>query len=277
MSRHLLIALALASSVGLVAGSVFASEHGTSTPVGHGAAAPAPKAVSATATTTTRRTAAAPKSTAKAATKADATATYTPGEVRKRLVDGNVWFARGGIPVGDVSPPRREAVAPSQAPWCTVLTCADSRVPPEHLFNVGLGEIFTVRVAGNVADDVTTGSIEYAAEHLHTPVVLVLGHERCGAVSAALGTAKLGPNLDALLGFIRPGIKGITDLDQAVEANVRSQMQALQKSAILRELQEHDQLAIIGGHYDLESGVVTFDDIADGVPASPMSPVPFSR
>ncbi len=278
MARNLLLTLALAGTVGLVAGSVFASEHGASTPVGHGTPTSAPKtAAHAPSTSTTPKTRTSTKAAEKAPAKAEAAATYTPSEVRKRLVDGNVWFARGGIPVGDVSPPRREAIAPSQAPWCTVLTCADSRVPPEHLFNVGLGEMFTVRVAGNVADEVTTGSVEYAAEHLHTPVVLVLGHERCGAVKAALGTDKLGPNLDALLALIRPGIRGVTDLDQAIAANVRSQLATLEKSAILRQLEEHGKLAIIGGRYDLDSGVVTFDDGAGSVPTSPMSPVPFSH
>jgi len=281
MNRPLV--LLVSATVGLVAGSVYASDsHGS----GH---APAPHVSSPSKSTsklagTTTATAAKPAGTstkakaAPAATSAASAATFTPGEVRKRLVDGNVWFARGGIPVGDVTPTRRASVAPSQAPWVTVLTCADSRVPPEHLFNVGLGEMFTVRVAGNVADPVTVGSVEYAAEHLHTPVVLVLGHERCGAVKAAMGTDKLGPNLDALLGLVRPGIKGAADLDAAIDANVRAQVAALGKSAILAHLQGQGHLSVIGGRYDLDSGVVDFlGDALAGAPVSPMSPVPFTR
>lgn len=274
MYTRFIVLLALSASVGLVTGTVFASEKASSTPVGH---TPAHGSVAATSSalkaspTPAKGSATPAKAPAAAATE---TPSFTPSEVRKRLVDGNVWFARGGIPVGDVSTGRRETVAPSQAPWCTVLTCADSRVPPEHLFNVGLGEIFTVRVAGNVADPVTVGSVEYAAEHLHTPVVLVLGHERCGAVKAALTTDKLGPNLDTLLGLIRPGIRGTTDLDNAVDANVRAQLSALENSAILSELVEHGKVALVGGRYDLDTGIVSFFDEAGGKPASPMSPVP---
>lgn len=277
MNRPLV--LAVSATVGLVAGTVYASDHGTTshtTSTSHATSAPHVTSTStAKVSTATSKT----SSRAKAAPAASApVATFTPGEVRKRLVDGNAWYARGGIPVGDVTPTRRAAVAPSQAPWVTVLTCADSRVPPEHLFNVGLGEMFTVRVAGNVADPVTVGSVEYAAEHLHTPVVLVLGHERCGAVKAALGADKLGPNLDALLGLIRPGIKGITELEAAVDANVKAQVAALGRSAILDHLEGAGQLTVIGGRYDLETGEVAFfGDTTGGTPVSPMSPIPFSH
>lgn len=189
-------------------------------------------------------------------------------EIAQRLAVGNAAFVKGGIAPTEVDAARRAEIASSQTPWCTVLTCADSRVPPEHIFHAGLGELFTVRVAGNVADPVTVGSVEYAAEHLGTSVVVVMGHERCGAVKAALGTGSLGPNLDALLGLIRPGIKGLSDLDSAIVANARAQVTALKQSAILEELAEAGKLTIVAAYYDLDSGAVSFLDPVDGKTAA---------
>ena len=179
-------------------------------------------------------------------------------EIAKRLSEGNATFVKGGVSPTEVDASRRAEIAASQAPWCTVLTCADSRVPPEHIFHAGLGELFTVRVAGNVADPVTVGSIEYAAEHLGSSVVVVMGHERCGAVKAALGTGSLGPNLDALLGLIRPSIKGLSDLDSAILANARAQVTELKKSAILEEMVEAGKLTIVAAYYDLDSGCLLY-------------------
>ena len=178
-------------------------------------------------------------------------------EVIEKLEAGNARFVKGQAPKADLSPGQRAELAKGQHPWCTLLGCADSRVPPELLFETGTGELFTIRVAGNVADPSTIGSVEYAAEHLDSHVVVVLGHEGCGAVKAALGTDSLGPNLDTLLGFIRPGIATITDLDLAVRANVKAQMAALHaNSAILRELAHAGKVTILGARYDLDTGAV---------------------
>ncbi len=195
----------------------------------------------------------------------EAEATAPPHEVnadeaQRWLLGGNAWFVRGGRPVADVGPERRAQVAPAQAPSCTILTCADSRVPPEHLFNAGLGEMFTVRVAGNVAEPVTVGSIEYAVEHLGTQLVMVLGHERCGAVQAAMGADSHGPNLDTLLALIRPGIAHTEDLDDAVRANVHAQVAVLRRSAVLQHAHERGKLTVIAAYYDLDSGVVSYLD-----------------
>jgi len=186
--------------------------------------------------------------------------TPTAAEVRRWLFGGNALFASGEAVPTDIDVARRTSIAPSQTPWCTVLTCADSRVPPEHIFNAGLGRVFTVRVAGNIAEPITIGSVEYAVEHLHTPVVLVLGHERCGAVKAALGTDSLGPNLDALLDYIRPGIRGITDMDEAIRANVGAQVEALRRSTLLGHLEKENKVVFLGAVYDLDSGLVTLLD-----------------
>lgn len=183
-------------------------------------------------------------------------------EVRRWLLGGNALFASGTATPADVDPGRRAAISPSQAPWCTVLTCSDSRVPPEHLFNAGLGRIFTVRVAGNVAEPATIASVEYATEHLHTPLVLVLGHERCGAVKAAMSDASLGANLDTLLGYIRPDIRGMTDLDAAIRTNVDTQLAALRRSRIVTQLEREGKIELVGAIYDLDTGLVTMLDAA---------------
>lgn len=190
-------------------------------------------------------------------------------EVRRWLLGGNALFASGEAIPTDIDPIRRASISAGQTPWCTVLTCSDSRVPPEHIFDAGLGRIFTVRVAGNVADPVTIGSVEYAVEHLHTPLVMVLGHERCGAVTAALSPKSLGPNLDTLLGYIRPGIAGITDLEGAIQANVDAQIATLRKSAVLAELESEGKVTFLGAVYDLDSGLVSPLDSSGHAAAAP--------
>lgn len=184
--------------------------------------------------------------------------THSADEAMRWLLGGNAWFTRNGRPVADIGAERRAEIAEAQAPLCTVLTCADSRVPPEHIFNAGLGELFTVRVAGNVAEPATLASIEYATQHLHTGLVVVMGHERCGAVKAAMGTEDLGPNLNLLLNQIRPSIAGVTDPDLAVRKNTEAQAAALGRSPILHQLVERGYLRIVPAIYDLDTGVVDF-------------------
>src|SRR5438105_3680928 len=115
----------------------------------------------------------------------------TPTGSLQRLKDGNARFAADKPNKRDVGADKRKELAKGQHPFAIVLTCADSRVAPELLFDAGLGELFVLRVAGNIADPAVVGSIEYAVEHLHTPLIVVLGHESCGAVAAALDGAKL--------------------------------------------------------------------------------------
>ncbi len=154
---------------------------------------------------------------------------------------------------------RREAVAVKQYPYCSILSCADSRVPPEHLFHAGIGDLFTVRVAGNVAEPSAVGSLEYAAEHLGSQLIVVMGHERCGAVSAAAtATSSLGPNLDTLLSYIKPHIRATDSLDTSIYANIRAQAHALLSSDILAHLVHEGKLQIVAARYDLDSGQVEF-------------------
>jgi carbonic anhydrase len=160
------------------------------------------------------------------------------------------------------------------------LTCSDSRVPPEIVFDKGLGEIFVVRVAGNVPDPVILGSIEYAAEHLGSPLVMVLGHERCGAVAATVGAKGKSTgsvNIDAIVKAISPNIKNAAKeceacrgeakcaetkkdafIECVVDANAKTVAAGLiKKSKILKHLVEEKKLKIVAAKYDLDDGIVT--------------------
>ena len=142
-----------------------------------------------------------------------------------------------------------------------MLACADSRVPPEIIFNQGLGDIFVVRVAGNISEPFALGSIDYAVEHLHVPLIVVLGHEKCGAVTAALAADKPEGNLGKLIGEIHVGEPLPANRDQAValavENNVRHQANSLvERSEVVREHMKQHKLRVVAGVYDLATGKV---------------------
>jgi carbonic anhydrase len=185
-----------------------------------------------------------------------------PKAIAKALLAGNARFLAGD----GAHPDLMQQVSSSkdvQHPGAMVLGCADSRVPPELIFDRGIGELFVVRSAGNIAEPVSTGSLEYAVEHLHAKVLVVLGHERCGAVQAALADGKLPtPNLEALVEHIAPAVKGLKawadgpDLVRlAVEANVRHQAnELLRRSKLLRRAVATGEVTILKAVYDLETG-----------------------
>lgn len=197
-----------------------------------------------------------------------------PGEgdgraVWRELLEGNRRFA-AGVHKPHLFPEERKRLAKEQHPKAIVVCCSDSRVPPELLFDAGLGDLFVIRVAGNVADPVAIGSVEYAVEHLHAPLLLVLGHERCGAVHAAVeAKAHPGPaasgNLAALVGKILPSLVGMAakpaDPEKAelegVAANVHhTRVELLGRSGILKKAVAERHLAVVEGLYHLESGLV---------------------
>jgi carbonic anhydrase len=186
---------------------------------------------------------------------------------RQALAAGNGRYV-AGTPRHIDYPSRREAVAPGQMPFAIVLGCADSRVPPEIVFDQGLGDVFTLRVAGNVADELALGSMEYAVEHFATPLIVVLGHERCGAVSAAVAALAHGtmppPHIASLVKAIRPAVeasKGMPGdpVENAIRANVRHTVAALGSShPVLAEAVARHRLEIVGAEYHLASGRVEF-------------------
>ena len=191
-----------------------------------------------------------------------------------RLKAGNDRYVKNASVPVSLSPVTRQTLAKGQAPFATVLSCADSRVPPEYIFNTGLGELFVVRAAGEVIDKSILASIEYGAEHLHTPLLVVMGHESCGAVKAAVENAAVeGPNLEYLVKAIKAGTKHTQseqqELRAAILANVEQVINdAITNSAILRHAVEAGSLQIVGAYYELSSGKVIFSEPASTTTAA---------
>jgi len=167
---------------------------------------------------------------------------------------------------------RRTALTQGQTPFASVLSCADSRVPPEVIFHASLGDLFVVRAAGNVTDRVILASIEYGTEHLHTPLIVVMGHEFCGAVKASMETpagTSLGTNLDLLLKAIRPSVTRVAStpeagrLRAAILTNVEETVNdLLDESTILRELSHEGKVTLVGAYYEMTTGRVYFSEPA---------------
>ena len=183
-----------------------------------------------------------------------------------RLKVGNERFVKNASAPVSLSVVTRKALTTGQAPYAMVLSCADSRVPPEYIFNAGLGELFVIRAAGEVVDKSIAASLEYGAEHLHIPLLVVMGHESCGAVRAAVENAELAsPNLTYLVkaiqkGTTRPGAE-TTEIRAAILANVEQQINdALAGSEILRHAVETGTLQVVGAYYELATGRVTFSE-----------------
>ena len=162
---------------------------------------------------------------------------------------------------------RRAELAKSQHPFAAIVSCSDSRVPPEIVFDQGLGDLFIVRVAGNVINDEGLGSIEYTVDHLGTRLILVLGHQRCGAVDAARETiaakGKAPGHIQSLVTAIKPAVEATAkdDLETTIKANVKNVVQALRSSTpILKAKVDSGEIQVIGGYYSLDTGAVTFLD-----------------
>jgi carbonic anhydrase len=196
-------------------------------------------------------------------------------EALDRLREGNRRFAAGVRSLDALtSHTRRTELAAGQEPFAIVLGCSDSRVPAEIIFDQGLGDLFVIRVAGNVVASSQVGSVEFAAERYHTRLVVVLGHSQCGAVLATIEelqrpTGKQSPNLRSIVGRIRPHVEGLLETDlrqnpeelvhQSVRANVRASVNHLRHgSPILEDLTERDGLLVVGAEYSLSTGQVDF-------------------
>jgi carbonic anhydrase len=159
---------------------------------------------------------------------------------------------------------RQRELVSVQHPHAEILSCSDSRVPPEVIFDQGLGDLFIIRVAGNVVSDIELGSLEYGAEHLHVPLLVVLGHQHCGAVTAAVEGAGNEGHIGALINLLRPAVEKTRGLpgdpvENAVKANVEMVVRQLRTSTpILSELVSHGKLKVVGALYSLETGKVTW-------------------
>jgi carbonic anhydrase len=190
-------------------------------------------------------------------------------EALQRLIDGNERFLKGAVRMSELSVETMTRMTRGQQPFATILGCSDSRVPPEWIFDAGLGELFVVRVAGNILSPEVAGSLQYAGAHLHTPLFVVLGHEGCGAVQAALETKFHGvrqrSRIQLLVKGILPALKGVDRrltprkrLEQAVENNVRLTVRAILESPEGQARLAEGWMKIVGAIYEIRTGRVRF-------------------
>src|SRR5437016_527088 len=190
-----------------------------------------------------------------------------PVEAISKLKAGNERYTSGNLQHPGQTKERRAELAKTQHPFATILSCSDSRVPPEIVFDQGLGDLFIVRVAGNVINDEGLGSVEESVDHLGTRLILVLGHQSCGAVKAAresiAAKGKAPGHIESLVRAIKPAVEATAkdDLETTVKANVKNVVQALRSSTpILKAKVDSGEIQVIGGYYSLDTGAVTFLD-----------------
>lgn len=181
---------------------------------------------------------------------------------QQKLIDGNKRYVDAKPSHPNQTAQHRSEVAKGQHPFAAIVSCADSRVPPEILFDQGLGDLFVIRLAGNILNDAALGSLEYAVEHLGVKYIMVLGHERCGAVDATLKGGEAPGHIGSLVNAIRPAVEKAKNqpgdpLDNAVRANVTMVVQQLKSSEpILEGRVKKGDLTVVGARYDLDDGVV---------------------
>ena len=193
---------------------------------------------------------------------AGGTAGLDAEEALKKLMDGNRRFVSETYDRGDISPGRRAEISKGQRPFAVIVDCSDSRVVPEFIFDQGLGDLFVIRTAGNIVDDIAIGSVEYAVKHLGVRLVLVLGHDDCGAVKATVAGGKAEGHIDAILQAIRPAVavamqKPGNLLDNAIAQNVDMVINRLQSAQpILAQALQTGDVRIVGGVYHLKDGSV---------------------
>jgi carbonic anhydrase len=181
-----------------------------------------------------------------------------------RLAEGNHRFVAGTSTHPDQNAERRRETAEGQHPFAIVLTCADSRLSPEIIFDQGIGDLFVVRNAGNLADDHVLGSIEYAVEHLHAPLVVVLGHTKCGAISAAVGGGEAPGHIKSIVEDLADAVsmakkKPGDPVDHAVRIHAKLTAAAIASSApILAEAVKAGHVQVVAARYDITTGTVEF-------------------
>lgn len=202
--------------------------------------------------------------------------TMTPDQALQYLMDGHKRFSEGKPlhPRGNKT--RVSDTAVDQFPFAAFLSCADSRVPVEEVFDQGIGDCFVCRVAGNIATDQEIGSLEFGTQVLGSKVLMVIGHERCGAVAASMGRIPLPENpgkIPSLVPLIAPAVKTVqdklakegvaavtNDLEETIQVNIKNQVANLKKSPILSKLEKDGQLKIVGAYYDLDTGAIKLLD-----------------
>jgi carbonic anhydrase len=194
-------------------------------------------------------------------------AKVAPADALARLKAGNQRFVAGKLQHPHQNPRRRTELATGQRPFAIVLGCADSRTSPEVLFDQGLGDLFVVRVAGNILDDHVLGSIEYAVDHLGAQLIVVLGHQRCGAVQAAKETldskAEAPAHINSIVAAIQPAVEATrgADVEATIKANTDNVVQSLRSSEpVLKKEVEAGAITVLGAYYNLDTGAVVFPE-----------------
>lgn len=186
----------------------------------------------------------------------------TADQALRKILAGNLRFVRQKAKTPNRSPDRLTELSQEQKPFATILGCSDSRVPLEVIFDQGLGDLFVVRVAGNVVTPIELASIEYGVSILQTKLLIVLGHSQCGAVKATVTGGQLIGQLNTLTGLIQPAIaRSISQPGNAIENGVREnillQTERLQKNRIVAQLLDEKRLKLVGGYFDLKTGEVS--------------------
>jgi len=186
----------------------------------------------------------------------------TPQAALQKLIDGNKRFVERRRQNPNQTLARVTEVAQTQKPYAAILGCADSRFPSEIIFDVGIGDIFVCRVAGNVATPEEKGSLEFGTLVLGAKVLMVVGHERCGAVKAAIEGGALPGQIGSLTAAIKPAVESSKNqagdkVENAVKENVRLQIENLKKSPVISDLIQQGKLIVTGGYYDLDTGAVS--------------------
>lgn len=198
-------------------------------------------------------------------------AALSPEEIIQGLKDGNQRFTENNLTAVDYTAQAKKSVD-GQFPEAVVLSCIDSRVPVEHAFDKAIGDIFVARVAGNVVNEDILGSIEYSTAVAGSKVIVVMGHEACGAVKASIDDVKMG-NITPMLAKVKPAIDAVNNYDgeksaanadyvkEVIHANVKHSISEIRdRSPIIKELEENGDVVIVGAYYNLETGKVTFID-----------------
>ncbi|MEH2064890.1 MAG: carbonic anhydrase [Nostoc sp.] len=186
----------------------------------------------------------------------------TPDKALQELLEGNQRFVQTKRRNPHQNHSRLVEVAKGQKPFASILGCADSRVPSEIVFDQGLGDLFVCRVAGNIATAEEIGSLEFGSLVLGSKVIVVVGHERCGAVSAAIKGGEVPGQIGSLLEAIKPSVESSKDqsgdkLENACKANVLAQVKKLKSSPVLSKLIDEEKLKIVGAYYDLDTGKIS--------------------
>lgn len=184
-------------------------------------------------------------------------------EALQILKEGNARFATDKSVLRNINAERRESLKNGQNPYAVIVSCSDSRVTPTTVFNAGLGELFDIRLAGNVVDDDALGSIEYAVEHLNTPLIVVMGHQSCGAVTATYNEVvkgeKVSGNMESFVKKITPSVNKNGTINDAIHTNIDMVVKEISEDKGIKTLIDQGKVKVVGAYYDL-NGNVTFKE-----------------